>query len=92
MEDRMELSELAAFLAPLLPYLVKGGIEAGKAIEVKASDRFQENMLSGLKKFRADYPEAELFLLYGGNRKMYVEDVTVLPLQEACLTMDEWMK
>lgn len=68
------------------------GSRGVKAIEVKASDRFQENMLSGLKKFRADYPEAELFLLYGGNRKMYVEDVTVLPLQEACLTMDEWMK
>ncbi|MFZ5912497.1 MAG: ATP-binding protein [Chloroflexota bacterium] len=62
-----------------------------KAIEVKASDRFQENMLAGLKRFQADYPEAELFLLYGGNRKMYVEDVTVLPVQEACATMDEWM-
>jgi len=49
-------------------------------------------MLSGLKSFRADYPEAKLFLLYGGDRRMYVEDVTVLPIQEACLTMDEWMK
>lgn len=63
-----------------------------KAIEVKASERFQENMLAGLKRFQADYPEAELFLLYGGNRKMYVEDVTVLPVQKACATMDEWMK
>jgi len=48
-------------------------------------------MLAGLKRFQADYPEAELFLLYGGNRKMYVEDVTILPVQEACATMGEWM-
>jgi predicted AAA+ superfamily ATPase len=63
-----------------------------RAVEVKAADRFHENMLSGLKSFRADYPEAKLFLLYGGDRRMYVDDVTVLPIQEACLTMDEWMK
>ncbi|MBM3144936.1 MAG: ATP-binding protein [Chloroflexi bacterium] len=65
-----------------------GGI---KAIEVKATDRFQENMLASLKTFRADYPEAKLFLLYGGERKMYFEDITVLPIQEACLTMDKWL-
>jgi predicted AAA+ superfamily ATPase len=62
-----------------------------KAIEVKANKRFQDNMLSGLKSFRTDYPEAELFLLYGGNRRMYVDNVTILPVQEACLTMDQWL-
>lgn len=62
-----------------------------KAIEVKATNRFQENMLRSLKRFRADYPEAKLFLLYGGERKLYVDDVTVLPVQEACLTMNEWL-
>lgn len=66
----------------------KNGI---KAIEVKATERFQDNMLDGLKKFRADYPEAKLFLLYGGERKLFVDDVTVLPIQEACLTMDQWL-
>jgi len=62
-----------------------------KAIEVKATDHFQDNMLSGLKNFRGDYPEAKLVLLYGGVRKMYVDDVTILPVQEALLTLDEWL-
>jgi predicted AAA+ superfamily ATPase len=62
-----------------------------KAIEVKATDHFQDNMLSGLKNFRSDYPEAKLYLLYGGARKMYVDDVTILPVQEALLTLDKWL-
>ncbi len=66
----------------------KNGI---KAIEVKATERFQDNMLDGLKKFRADYPISNCFLLYGGKQKLYVDDITVLPIQEACLTMDKWL-
>lgn len=66
----------------------KNGI---KAIEVKATERFQDNMLDGLKKFRADYPAAKCTLLYGGERKMYVDDIAILPIQEACLTMDKWL-
>ncbi len=62
-----------------------------KAIEVKAAERFQDKMLDGLKKFRADYPEAKCFLLYGGEQKLYVDDIIVLPIQEACLTMDKWL-
>lgn len=66
----------------------KNGI---KAIEVKATEHFQDNMLDGLKKFRADYPISNCFLLYGGKQKLYVDDITVLPVQEACLTMDQWL-
>lgn len=66
----------------------KNGI---KAIEVKATERFQDNMLDSLKKFRADYPISNCFLLYGGKQKMYVDGITVLPVQEACLTMDKWL-
>jgi predicted AAA+ superfamily ATPase len=62
-----------------------------KAIEVKANDRFQDNMLSGLKNFSADYPEAKLYLLYGGTKKMYVDNVTILPIQEALLALDKWL-
>jgi predicted AAA+ superfamily ATPase len=62
-----------------------------KAIEVKANDRFQDNMLSGLKNFSADYPEAKLYLLYGGTKKMYVDNVTILPIQEALLALDQWL-
>lgn len=62
-----------------------------KAIEVKATERFQDNMLSGLKSFARDYPEAGLYLLYGGSKRMYVDNVTILPVQEALLTLDKWL-
>ena len=62
-----------------------------RAIEVKSGDVFRPEMIGGLKKFHADYPEAKCFLLYGGERKLYVDDITVLPIQEACLTMDQWL-
>lgn len=62
-----------------------------KALEVKATDHFQDNMLAGLKNFSRDYPESQLYLLYGGNKKMYVDNVTILPIQEALLTLDKWL-
>jgi predicted AAA+ superfamily ATPase len=66
----------------------KNGI---KAVEVKATDHFQDNMLAGLKNFSADYPEAKLYLLYGGTKRMYVDNVIILPVQEALLTLDKWL-
>lgn len=63
-----------------------------KAIEVKATDHFQDNMLAGLKNFSRDYPEAKLYLLYGGAKKMYVDDITILPIQEALMTLDKWLE
>lgn len=63
-----------------------------KAVEVKATDHFQDNMLAGLKNFSRDYPEAKLYLLYGGTKKMYVDDITILPIQEALLTLDKWLE
>jgi predicted AAA+ superfamily ATPase len=62
-----------------------------RAIEVKSGGVFRPEMIGGLKRFQEDYPEAKCFLLYGGEQKLYVEDITVLPIQEACLTMDQWM-
>lgn len=66
----------------------KNGI---KAVEVKASERFHDNMLTGLKSFSRDYPEAKLFLLYGGEKKMYADGVTILPVSEALSTLDKWL-
>lgn len=62
-----------------------------RAIEVKSGGVFRPEMIGGLKRFQEDYPEAKCFLLYGGEQKLYVDDITVLPIQEACLTMDQWM-
>lgn len=62
-----------------------------RAIEVKSGGVFRPEMIGGLKRFQEDYPEAKCFLLYGGEQKLYVDDITVLPIQEACLTMDKWL-
>ena len=58
------------------------------AIEVKRGSRFRAEMISGLKHFKNDYPEAKLFLFYGGEKKLYADSVTILPIQEACLSLD----
>jgi len=61
------------------------------AIEVKSSDKFKEEMISGLKRFKLDYPEAKLFLLYGGSQELYVDGVRVMPLEKALREMDKWL-
>lgn len=53
------------------------------AIEVKKSSKFKESMLSGLNRFKLDYPEAKLFLLYGGQQELSVDGVKVLPIDKA---------
>jgi formylglycine-generating enzyme required for sulfatase activity len=44
-----DISQIAAFLAPLLPYLVKGGIEMGKAAAGKLGEKITEESWDGLK-------------------------------------------
>lgn len=37
----------------------------------------------GLKEFKKDYPMARCYLFYGGNVPLYLEDITVLPVEQA---------
>lgn len=53
------------------------------AIEVKSSDTYKPEMIAGLKRFALDYPEAKLYLFYAGERKLYIGNITVLPLTYA---------
>lgn len=52
------------------------------AIEVKNNSTFKPEMLSSLKRFALDYPEAKLYLFYAGQKKYFVGKITVLPLTE----------
>ncbi|KKR66648.1 MAG: hypothetical protein UU09_C0049G0006, partial [Microgenomates group bacterium GW2011_GWA2_40_6] len=61
------------------------------AIEVKSNSKFKKEMVSGLKKFRMDYPEAKLVLLYGGDQELFVDGVRVMPLEKALREMDKWL-
>jgi uncharacterized protein len=55
--------------------------EAGlHAIEVKRSAAVRGESLAGLQTFAADYPQARCWLLYGGSRRLRVDDVECMPL------------
>ncbi|HEV8051759.1 MAG TPA: AAA family ATPase [Parachlamydiaceae bacterium] len=52
------------------------------AIEVKNSATISRSDLSGLKAFGKDYPEAKLFLLYRGTRRLLQDNILCIPVSE----------
>ena len=58
-------------------------------IEVKRSDTINLHDLRGLKAFGEDYPEAKLFLFYGGKRREYIGNIQLIPLDEALSALPE---
>ncbi len=57
------------------------------AIESKCSSRLSSEMFRGFKSFKADYPMAKCYLVYGGNRREYRDDVQVIGVQEFLQTL-----
>ncbi len=53
------------------------------AIEVKRSGKLQPADLRALKEFKSDYPAAECLVFYGGEKAVYFDGITALPLQSA---------
>lgn len=56
------------------------------AVEVKNGEAISRNDLSSLKAFGEDYPEAKLFFLYRGQRRLMQDRIHCLPVQEFLLT------
>ena len=54
-----------------------------KAFEVKRSGKVSGGMLRGLKSFRADFPVAKSYLVYGGDRRFREGDIEIIPATEA---------
>lgn len=52
-----------------------------KAIEVKSSSRIRPEDLSSLLTFKEDYPEADLFLIYGGPKTIPHKDIKIIPAE-----------
>ena len=52
-------------------------------IEVKRASNVRMKDLRGLKSFAADYPQVKSYLFYGGKEKRFVDDITLLPVEEA---------
>ncbi len=63
------------------------GQKAIKAFEVKRTARFSTDMLKGLKAFREDYPTAQGYFFYGGDRRFYEDGIAVIPMAEALLIL-----
>ncbi|MBU0578683.1 ATP-binding protein [Patescibacteria group bacterium] len=59
------------------------------AFEIKHSDRFNPNMLKGLKHFQADYPMVKLYLIYQGQKTLYRDGITILPATKALMELDK---
>ncbi|MDO8515363.1 MAG: AAA family ATPase [bacterium] len=57
------------------------------AFEIKGSKKFSERDLSGLRAFLSDYPIAKCYLIYGGDRKMYYDNIEVWPAKEALMNL-----
>lgn len=53
------------------------------AFEIKRSKKVSSLDTKGLRAFKEEYPIAKLYLLYGGDKELYHDDVTVLPFVKA---------
>jgi hypothetical protein len=53
------------------------------AFEIKRSSRIGASALRGLRAFMRDYPVAQLFLIYGGDRELNEDGIRVLPVEQA---------
>jgi len=62
--------------------LVVYGAAGFWAIEVRNAARVRPEDLKGLQAFGADYPDAELVLLYRGSRRERRRRIRVLPVEE----------
>lgn len=53
------------------------------AIEVKRAKKIYPEDLKALKAFKNDYPIAKLYLFYGGNQRLYFDDIEAIPITDA---------
>lgn len=54
-----------------------------KVFEVKRRGKITKSELRGLRAFLRDYPAAEAYLIYGGNRQMSEKNINILPFEYA---------
>lgn len=52
------------------------------AFEIKRSSQVNRKDAKGLLAFSEDYPEAKLYLVYGGNQRLYFDRVEVWPMHD----------
>ena len=58
------------------------------AIETKRSRQVQYKETRALREFKKDYPPATCYVFYGGSTPLYIDDITVLPIEYALKNLD----
>ena len=59
------------------------------AIEIKRAAKIRSHELKGLKAFSKDYPQAALYMFYGGEKKLFVNNIKLIPLEKAITTLPD---
>lgn len=59
------------------------------AFEVKRKSYIDSKDMKGLKAFKEEYPNAECYLIYGGDQILYKNDITCLPITLALKQLPE---
>lgn len=59
------------------------------AFEIKRKARLDSKDFKGLKAFAKDYPEAKLYVLYGGGESYHEKNVNVLPFKQALKSLSK---
>ena len=57
------------------------------AIEVKLSGVIHPKDTQGLLSFQEEFPDAKLYLFYGGTQRLYIDQIEVVPVEEALRTL-----
>lgn len=66
------------------------GEETLLAFEIKHSQTIHSKMLTGLKHFKQDYPMAKCYLLYLGEKTLYLaDDIVAMPLTQALVSLED---
>ena len=61
----------------------KGPLDRPEEIEVKRAASLRARDLNGLKAFAKDYPESNLYMFYGGKKRKFIDDINLIPTEEA---------
>lgn len=62
------------------------------AIEIKRSERVLKKDLKSLKTFKLDFPQARLYILYGGKIEEFEDGVHIMPITNALKSLPELLK
>jgi predicted AAA+ superfamily ATPase len=63
-----------------------------RAFEIKSKKNIFSSDVASLKIFLSDYPESKGFIIYGGDKKMYINNIEVWPIDDALKSLPELLR